>query len=142
MSNKPVTVAFVCVQNAGRSQMASAFARVEKSSRNLNTRILTGGTDPADEVHPEVVEVMKELDIDLSQRKPREIKVEELHASDYVITMGCGADEVCPYDWCGDARDWNIEDPHGKDMDTVRTIRDDINERVSRLFDELESNKN
>jgi len=132
------TVAFICVQNAGRSQMAAALAKRENQRRYLNVQILTGGTQPADEVHPEVVEVMAEKGIDLSDQKPRKIKPEELHASDYVYTMGCSVEEACPSNYYGHSEDWDLEDPHGKDEDTVRSIRDDINRRITILFDELE----
>ncbi|MFB6344295.1 MAG: low molecular weight phosphatase family protein [bacterium] len=133
----PITVAFVCVQNAGRSQMAAAFAKREKERRAVDVRILTGGTDPAEHVHPEVVETMQERGIDLGKRKPQEIRTEELHSSDIVITMGCSADDVCPANFDGTNRDWDLTDPDGRDPDTVRSIRDDVERRVSELFDEL-----
>lgn len=136
----PTTIAFVCVQNAGRSQMATALAKRESARRNASVRILTGGTDPADQVHPEVVEVLGEKGIDLSENKPREIKPEELHSSDIVITMGCSADNVCPTNYVGESRDWALEDPDGQDLDEVRSIRDEIKRRVSILFDALEEN--
>lgn len=132
------TIAFVCVQNAGRSQMATAFARRENDRRETNVRIITGGTDPADEVHEEVVETMLERRIDLNDQKPRKIQSEELQSADYVITMGCSADDVCPANFTGQNRDWDLEDPDGKDPETVRSIRDDIKRRVNILFDELE----
>lgn len=144
-------VAFVCVQNAGRSQMASAFAereareRREASERASEARrdeeqveIVTGGTDPADRVHEEVVAVMHEKGIDLAERTPREVTVEELQACDYVITMGCSAEDVCPATWAGENRDWGLDDPDGRDLDAVRAIRDEIEARVVALFDELE----
>lgn len=136
--NKP-TVAFVCVQNAGRSQMATAFAIQEKQRRRMDLRILTGGTDPADQVHPEVVNVMSERDLDLTQRTPREITPDELESADIVITMGCSAEDVCPVNFAGEPRDWNLDDPDGEDLDVVRSIRDEIEQRVLNLFDELEA---
>lgn len=136
--DEKLSVAFVCVQNAGRSQMATAFAEREKNRRQLDVEILTGGTDPADHVHPEVVEVMEERSIDLSDRSPREITPEELEDVDYVVTMGCSAEGVCPAGWNGENRDWDLEDPDGKDPETVRSIRDDIKRRVSILMDEIE----
>lgn len=133
-----VSMAFVCVQNAGRSQMATAFAEREKESRNSSVTILTGGTDPADHVHPEVVEIMQEKGIELSNRIPRSIGPNDLEGVDYVITMGCGAEEVCPVTWSGEARDWDLDDPDGRDLDEVRRIRDEIQRRVQSLFDELD----
>jgi protein-tyrosine-phosphatase len=135
--NRP-SVAFVCVQNAGRSQMATAFAKRENQRRNMNVRILTGGTEPADRVHPEVVEVMNERGIDLSDNIPRRIKPEELHSCNLVITMGCEAEDVCPANYYGENRDWDLDDPHGKDLESVRSIRDDIKRRISILFDQLD----
>lgn len=133
-----VTIAFVCVQNAGRSQMSAAFARREKERRKLDIEILTGGTDPADSIHPEVVKVMKERSIDLSNEEPQSITTSELEKCDYVITMGCSASEVCPANMNGENRDWELRDPHNKDEETVRSIRDEIQRRITVLFDELE----
>lgn len=132
-------VAFVCVQNAGRSQMATAFAERERDRRGLedDVEILTGGTRPADHVHEEVVQVMREREIDLSEKTPREITSEELQETDYVITMGCSAQDVCPATWSGENRDWGLDDPDGRELDEVREIRDEIERRVSDLFDEL-----
>lgn len=128
---------FVCVQNAGRSQMSTAFAEREQERRGLedSVEILTGGTRPADHVREEVVTVMDELDIDLSNRTPREVSTAELESCDVVATMGCStleldADSV-------DVRDWALDDPDGQDMDRVREIRDDIEQRVKALFDEF-----
>lgn len=132
------TVAFVCVQNAGRSQMATAFAERENQRRNMNVRILTGGTDPADHVHQEVIDAMAERGFDLGDNQPRKIKPEELRGCDIVITMGCEAEDVCPANYGGESRDWDLEDPDGKDDQTVRSIRDDIKRRVTILFDELD----
>ncbi|WP_101294131.1 arsenate-mycothiol transferase ArsC [Halegenticoccus soli] len=133
-------VAFVCVQNAGRSQMANAFARREVERRGLADRVevLTGGTQPADHVHDEVVKVMREKGFDLADRTPREITFEEIQATDYVITMGCSAQDVCPATWSGENRDWGLDDPDGKGLDAVRDIRDEIERRVDDLFDELD----
>ena len=128
---------FVCVQNAGRSQMSTAFAEREVERRGLDDRveIITGGTHPADHVHEEVVTVMDELGIDLSDRTPREVSTETLNACDVVATMGCStleldADSV-------EVRDWALDDPDGQDLDAVRAIRDEIEARVSDLFDEF-----
>lgn len=134
-----MNVAFVCVQNAGRSQMATAFAEREREQRGVEDEIeiLTGGTQPADHVHEEVVRVMQENDIDLAETTPREITPEELQEAEYVITMGCSAHDVCPATWSGESRDWGLDDPDGQDVDRVREIRDEIEQRVSDLFDEL-----
>lgn len=135
------TIAFVCVQNAGRSQMAAAFAERERREQGLEDQIelLTGGTDPADAVHDIVEDVMAEVGIDLSDRQPREITPDEIDSCDVVVTMGCSADGICPATWRGDARDWNLEDPHGRPLEAVREIRDEIRRRVEALFDELEA---
>lgn len=132
-------VAFVCVQNAGRSQMVTAFAERERDRRDAGDRIeiVTGGTQPADHVHDVVVEVMNERDIDLSDRTPREVTPEELQAVDLVVTMGCSASDVCPATWNGENRDWELTDPHGQSLETVREIRDEIERNVIALFDEL-----
>ena len=136
----PTCVAFVCVQNAGRSQMATAFAERERERRGLDDRIeiVTGGTDPAEEVHGIVVEAMNERGIDLSGRRPREVTPADLESCEYVITMGCSAADVCPATWSGENRDWGLEDPDGRPIEEVREIRAEIETRVGNLFDELE----
>jgi protein-tyrosine-phosphatase len=135
----PITVAFVCVQNAGRSQMAAAFAERERDRRGLGDSIdvRTGGTDPADHVHAEVATVLEEVDISVADRTPRAIDREELLDVDMVLTMGCSAEGVCPATWRGDARDWDLDDPDGRPLAEVRAIRDDVESRVVALFDEL-----
>src|SRR6056297_3113425 len=128
---------FVCVQNAGRSQMSAAFAEQERDQRELgdSIEILTGGTHPAEHVHEEVITVMRERDIDLSDRTPREVSTDELGSCDIVATMGCSTLELDAEDV--DVRDWALDDPHGQDLDTVREIRDDVEQRVEALFDEV-----
>jgi len=132
-------IALVCVQNAGRSQMAAAFAERERDRRDAGDRIdvVTGGTRPADHVHDVVVEAMRELDIDLGDRTPREVTPDELRGADMVVTMGCSASDVCPATWNGENRDWDLDDPHGRPLAAVREIRDEIADRVDALFDEL-----
>jgi arsenate reductase len=132
-----VKVAFVCVQNAGRSQMAYAFAERAARERGLDVDLVTGGTDPADAVHDVVVEATAEVDVDLSGRRPREVGPDDLADADVVVTMGCSAEGVCPATWRGDARDWDLADPHGRDVDDVRAIRDEVARRVDALLDEL-----
>ncbi|MEF8784820.1 MAG: low molecular weight phosphatase family protein [Haloarculaceae archaeon] len=140
-SDDPIRIAFMCVQNAGRSQMSTAFAERERDRRGLGDRveILTGGTDPADSVHEEVVDVMAEEGFDLSERRPREITLDELRSCDYVATMGCSTLDVGDVGESVDVRDWALPDPDGQDVDTVREIRDEIQGRVTALFDDFES---
>ncbi|WP_226013529.1 low molecular weight phosphatase family protein [Halomicrobium salinisoli] len=132
-------IAFMCVQNAGRSQMSTAFAERERERRGLggDVEILTGGTDPADHVHDEVIEVMDEAGFDLSGRTPREITLDELRSCDYVATMGCSTLDVGEVGADVDVRDWALDDPDGRDLDRVREIRDVIEGRVAALFDEF-----
>lgn len=134
----PIRIALMCVQNAGRSQMATAFAERERRRRGLDDRIeiLTGGTQPADSVHEVVVEAMDEVGIDLSDRTPREITTEELASCEYIATMGCSTLDLEPSAGV-DVRDWALEDPHGTDVDDVRQIRDEVERRVIALFDEI-----
>jgi arsenate reductase len=138
---EPTRVAFVCVQNAGRSQMAYAFGQREVEARGLGDRVelLTGGTRPADHVHENVVRAMAARDVDIADRTPREITFDEIRESDYVVTMGCAADDVCPAGWGGENRDWDLEDPDGLSAAAVAAIRDEVERRVTALFDELES---
>ncbi|QOS13417.1 arsenate reductase (glutaredoxin) (plasmid) [Haloferax gibbonsii] len=133
-----VKLGFVCVQNAGRSQMSVAFAKRERKERGLEDKVevLTGGTHPADEVHPEVVEAMQEVGIDISTQEPQEVSTGELNECDVVATMGCSTLEL---DADVEVRDWALDDPHGQDMETVRAIRDEIEQRVTDLFDEYVS---
>lgn len=115
--------------------MSAAFAEREREQRGLEDEleILTGGTHPADEVHPEVVEAMQEIGIDLSDKQPQSVSTEALNDCDVVATMGCSTLEL---EADVEVRDWALEDPHGQDMDTVREIRDEVEDRVAALFDE------
>jgi protein-tyrosine-phosphatase len=133
-----IDVAFVCVQNAGRSQMSTAFAEQERAERGLDDRVTihTGGTDPADHVHEVVVEAMREEGIDLSGRTPRSVDTETLNACDYVATMGCSTLEL---DADTDVRDWALDDPDGQEMARVREIRAEVAANVAALFDEIEA---
>ncbi len=119
--------------------MAYAFAERERASRGLEAEIdlVTGGTDPADHVHAEVVAAMADAGFDIADRTPREVTFEEVRDADYVITMGCSANDVCPAGWAGENRDWDLDDPDGRSPDDVARIRDDIRKRVAALFDEL-----
>ena len=136
MSDDTVRFGFVCVQNAGRSQMSTAFAERERDRRGLGDRveIVTGGTDPADEVHEEVVEAMREVDVDLSGRTPREVSTAELAACDVVATMGCS---TLSLDADVDVRDWALDDPDGMPPGRICEIRDEIEGRVFERFDEI-----
>jgi protein-tyrosine-phosphatase len=119
--------------------MAAAFARHLVAERGLEDRIEvhSGGTDPGEAVHPVVVEAMAERDLDLSGNEPRQMPREEVMAMDYVITMGCSAQDVCPATWRGDSRDWGLDDPGGQPLSVVREIRDEIERRVEALFEEV-----
>ena len=125
-------VLFVCRQNAGRSQMSAAlFERVAAGRHEAES----AGTTPADRVHPEVVEAMLELGIDLSEREPQRLTDEMAGAADVVVTMGCG--DACPYVPGKRYLDWELEDPAGLPPAEVRRVRDDIAERVRALSAEL-----
>ena len=134
----PFRLGFVCVQNAGRSQMATAFTERERERRGLVDRveIVTGGTRPADAVHDEVVSAMDEVGIDLSGRVPVAVSTSELESCDIVVTMGCSTLELDTSSGV-EVRDWALDDPHGRDPETVREIRDEVKRRVIVLFDEL-----
>jgi arsenate reductase len=134
----PTRLAFVCVRNAGRSQMAAAFAERERDRRGLggDVEVLSGGTHPADAVHAVVVDAMAEVGIDLSDRTPREVTDAELEACDHVATMGCST-----LDLAVDVRDWALDDPGEADLDRVRAIRDEVERRVVALFDELDGER-
>jgi arsenate reductase len=139
--NRSVRVAFVCVQNAGRSQIATAFAEREREQRGLEdeVEVLTGGTDPAAEVHEVVRKVMAEEGVDLSGRQPRKVTTAELESCDYVATMGCSTLELDAEEGTVDVRDWALEDPDGEDLERVRETRETVREHVRALFDEVEA---
>jgi arsenate reductase (thioredoxin) len=126
-------VLFVCLHNAGRSQMSRAL--FERAAGGRHTAD-SAGTTPADRVHPEVVEAMRELGLDLADRRPRLLTRELAEHADVVVTMGCG--DECPYIPGKRYVDWDLTDPKGKDLATVRTIRDDIAARVRGLVAELD----
>ena len=124
---------FVCLQNAGRSQMSQAL--FERAAAGRHTAA-SAGTTPADRVHPEVVEVMRELGIDLADRAPRGLTRELAERADVVVTMGCG--DECPYVPGRRYVDWDLEDPAGLPLEEVRRIRDEIARRVDALVAELD----
>ncbi len=118
-------VLFVCVQNAGRSQIAQAlYERAGGAARSA-------GTEPAARVHPEVVEAMREVGVELESRTPRALSREDVEWADLVVTMGCG--DRCPYVPGKEYVDWELDDPAGKGLDEVRRIRDEIERRVASL---------
>jgi arsenate reductase len=126
------TVLFVCLHNAGRSQMSRAL--FERAAAGKHTA-LSAGTTPAEHVHPEVIQVMRELDIDLSGRRPQLLTRELAEQADVVITMGCG--DQCPYIPGKRYIDWDLPDPEGRPIAEVRATRDEIASRVSHLLAEL-----
>jgi arsenate reductase (thioredoxin) len=127
------TALFVCLHNAGRSQMSAALFERAAQGRH---RADSAGTAPAERVHPEVVEVMRELDIDLADRAPQKLTSEAAERADVVVTMGCG--DECPYIPGKRYIDWDLTDPKGLPIDRVRAIRDDIARRVELLVRELD----
>jgi arsenate reductase len=127
-------VIFACVHNAGRSQMAAAFFNHLSTSDKL--RAISAGTEPGNRVHPEVVQAMKEVGIDLSTAMPQRLTSELATGAELLVTMGCG--EACPYVPGLRREDWPLEDPKGKPVERVREIRDEIRQRVQRLLAELQ----
>jgi arsenate reductase len=127
------TVLFVCLHNAGRSQMSAALLERETAGRHV---ALSAGTTPGEHVHPEVVEVMRELGIDLADRRPQLLIRELAERADVVVTMGCG--DECPYIPGKRYVDWELPDPKGRPVAEVRATRDEIARRVRALSDELD----
>jgi arsenate reductase len=131
MSGKP-SVLFVCVHNAGRSQMAAGWLRHLAGDR---VEVRSAGSNPADRVNPAAVEAMREVGIDISRQTPKKLEWETAESSDVIITMGCG--DACPVFPGKRYEDWQLEDPAGQDTDAVRPIRDEIRARVEKLLTEL-----
>ena len=131
MVEKP-TVLFVCVHNAGRSQMAAGYLQ---HFAGESIEVMSSGSAPKDSLNPVAVEVMLEEGIDIRGNQPRILTDEQVQASDVVITMGCG--DACKFYPGKRYEDWELEDPAGKDVDTVRAIRDDIRGRIENLISEL-----
>ena len=131
MADKP-SVLFVCVHNAGRSQMAAAFLSHLAEGA---VEVRSAGSEPADQVNPAAVAAMAEVGIDISAQLPKILTTESVRDSDVVITMGCG--DTCPIFPGKRYLDWELEDPAGKGVDAVRPIRDDIEQRVQELLREL-----
>ncbi len=131
MSAKP-TVLFVCVHNAGRSQMAAGFMEVLSEGK---VKVRSAGSAPKDSINPLAVSAMAEVGIDIANNQPKVLTNEAVQESDVVITMGCG--DACPFYPGKRYEDWVLEDPAGKDVETVRRIRDEIRSRVTNLLSEL-----
>lgn len=132
MSEPTPEVLFVCVHNAGRSQMAAALLDHRAAGRVV---VRSAGSQPADRLNPAVVEAMAEIGLDISKEFPKPLTDDAVRASDVVITMGCG--DECPYFPGKKYLDWELDDPAGLGVDAVRPIRDEIDRRVQALLDEL-----
>jgi arsenate reductase len=130
-ANKP-TVLFVCVHNAGRSQMAAGFMNAIGAGR---VEVLSAGSAPKDSINPIAVQAMQEVGIDISNNVPKVLTPEAVQESDAVITMGCG--DACPFYPGKRYEDWVLDDPAGQGIESVRIIRDDIKKRVEQLLSEL-----
>ena len=131
MTEKP-TVLFVCVHNAGRSQIAAGYLRDLAGDR---VDVLSAGSEPKDQINPVAIEAMAEEGIDIAGNTPKILTVDAVKESDVVITMGCG--DACPIFPGKRYEDWELEDPAGKDIETVRRVRDDIRGRVEALIAEI-----
>jgi arsenate reductase (thioredoxin) len=125
-------VLFVCVHNAGRSQMAAGLVKLRSQGR---IHVRSAGSDPAEQVNPAVVEAMEELGVDMGEEFPKPLTDEVVRAADVVITMGCG--DACPIYPGKRYEDWELDDPAGQDLETVRRIRDELDGRVQNLIGEL-----
>ncbi|MEV0371815.1 arsenate reductase ArsC [Streptomyces sp. NPDC050636] len=133
-STTAASVLFVCIHNAGRSQMAAGFLAHLAGDR-IDVR--SAGSVPADQVNPSAVEAMEEVGIDIADQRPKVLTPEAVQASDYVITMGCG--DACPVFPGKKYLDWALEDPAGKGVESVRPIRDEIRTRVEALIAEIDA---
>jgi protein-tyrosine-phosphatase len=125
---------FVCVENAGRSQMAEAFANHYGIGKLVAS---SAGTMLSDRINPIVVEVMKEKGFDISKNKPKLLNTKMAEDADKIITMGCSVEKFCPAPLLKNVIDWRLEDPKGKPIEEVRKIRDEIERRVRKLIDEI-----
>jgi protein-tyrosine-phosphatase len=125
-------VLFVCVHNAGRSQIAAALLEHYAQGRVV---VRSAGAEPADQINPAVVRALAELGLDISKEYPKPLTDDAVHAADVVITMGCG--DACPFYPGKRYENWELEDPAGKDLETVRRVRDEIDARVRSLLAEL-----
>ncbi|HJS64713.1 MAG TPA: arsenate reductase ArsC [Nitrososphaeraceae archaeon] len=138
-SNKDAkTILFVCIENAGRSQMAEGFFKKYAPSR---FKTVSAGTKPAYQLNPIVVEVMKEVGIDISKQRSKELTDEMIRDSYNIVNMGCMDKNFCPTIWLPKVIEWNLEDPKGKSIEEVRDIRDEIEKRIKELVSTLEINQ-
>lgn len=128
-------ILFVCLENAGRSQMAEAFFR---KYTNEKFNVISAGTIPSSQLNPIVIEVMSEIGIDMRQQSPKKLSNKMIENSSKTINMGCMSKESCPSLFVNDVFDWNISDPKEKSIDDVREIRDQILKNVLELIDSLE----
>ena len=133
MDKERPEVLFVCVHNAGRSQMAAGLVKLRSQGR---IHVRSAGSEPANEINPAVVEAMEELGVDLNEEFPKPLTDEVVRAADVGITMGCG--DACPIYPGKKYEDWELDDPAGQPLQKVREIRDDIRHRVERMLTELE----
>jgi arsenate reductase (thioredoxin) len=133
-NNDAKTILFVCVENAGRSQMAEGFFK--KYAPN-GFKTLSAGTKPVSQINPIVVQAMKEVGIDISKQKSKELIDEMIRDSDKVINMGCMDKNFCPTVWLPKVIEWGMEDPKGQSIEKVREIRDEIEQRVKKLVAEI-----
>jgi len=124
-------VLFVCVENAGRSQMAEAFANFHGKGKLTAS---SAGVALADKINPLVVAVMRERDIDISMKKPKLLTREMAENADKIITMGCSVDGICPAPLLKNVTDWQLEDPKGKPIDAVRRVRDEVEKKVLEMI--------
>ncbi len=131
MSDKP-SVLFVCVHNAGRSQMAAGWLRHLAGD---TVEVRSAGSEPADQINPAAVEAMREVGIDITDQAPKILEYDTVQSSDVIVTMGCG--DACPYFPGKRYKDWKLEDPAGKGVESVRPIRDDIKARIEKLLADL-----
>jgi protein-tyrosine-phosphatase len=134
MSDKKATVLFVCVHNAGRSQMAAGYLQALAGDR---IQVLSAGTEPKDQVNPSAIAAMAEEGIDIANTTPKVLTTESVQDSDYVITMGCG--DACPFFPGKQYLDWPLTDPAGKGVEEVRPIRDEIRGKVEALIAEIDA---
>jgi arsenate reductase len=132
MTSKPPTVLFVCVHNAGRSQMAAGFLKQLAGTR---VEVLSAGSEPVDQVNPVAVEAMREVGVDIATEQPKLLQDAAVRAADVVITMGCG--DACPIYPGKRYQDWELDDPAGRPLAEVRPIRDQIRRRIEALVEEL-----
>jgi protein-tyrosine-phosphatase len=130
-------IAFVCAGNAGRSQLATALAEREIDRRDLDIEVVTGGIEPSEQVHEEIVAVLEEIGIDISDRMPRKIRPEDVADADYVVTMGCSIAEFEPDGWDGVAEQWELDHPSAGDLESAREQRDEIEARVREFLDRI-----